>query len=367
MRNLPPVVALLREDLNAALASEVDHLWSRLLSLHPDLAPLADELRAFVLRGGKRLRPLFVLLGFQAARGGDPHAVMGPALALELLHTCALVHDDVIDRSALRRGHPAVHAAFAGRRPGSGPQGGGRAGWYPVQACHDRYGEAVAILLGDLAFVQADELFLRTEVPPSRLLAAFRVFTTMREELTAGQFLDVEATWSGETSVELALAVARYKSGSYSVARPLEIGASLAHDGDGLARRLAVVGVPLGQAFQLRDDVLSVFGAEAETGKPTLSDLAEGKRTLLVALTAERLDPASRARFDSLLGRPDLSEEQAEELRGLMRSSGGLAATKRWTDELFSQAMEQLEALPITEETRGLLRDLALYLVTRRG
>lgn len=352
MRNLPPAVALLRERLDAALASEVDRLWSRLLGLHPDLAPLADELRAFVLRGGKRLRPLFVLLGFQAAGGGDPRVVMGPALALELLHTCALVHDDVIDRSALRRGHPAVHAAFAGRRP--------------MRACHDRYGEAVAILLGDLAFVEADELFLRTDVPSARLLAAFRVFTTMREELTAGQFLDVEATWSGVTSVELALAVARYKSGSYSVARPLEIGASLAADRAGLARRLAAAGLPLGQAFQLRDDVLSVFGAEAETGKPTLSDLAEGKRTLLVALTAQRLDPASRARFESLLGRPDLSDEQADELRGLMQASGGLAATERWTDELFNQAMERLEAIPVDEQTRGVLEDLARYLVVRR-
>ncbi|MFN2555801.1 MAG: polyprenyl synthetase family protein [Nitriliruptorales bacterium] len=353
MRNLPPAVALLRERLEAALTDEVNRLWSRLVGLHPYLAPLADELRAFVLRGGKRLRPLFVLLGFQAAGGGDPQAVMGPALALELLHTCALVHDDVIDRSALRRGHPAVHAAFAGR--------------HPVQGCRDRYGEAVAILLGDLAFVQADELFLRSEVPSSRLLAAFRVFTTMREELTAGQFLDVEASRSGATSIELALAVARYKSGSYSVARPLEIGARLADGGDGLSHRLAAAGLPLGQAFQLRDDVLSVFGAEAETGKPTLSDLAEGKRTLLVALTAERLDAASRARFDALLGRSDLSDEQADELRGLMRASGGLAATERWTDELFNQAMEQLEAIPIAEGTRDELRDLALYLVSRHA
>lgn len=356
MRNLPPAVARLRERLDVALANEVDRLWPRLVDLHPYLAPLADELRAFVLRGGKRLRPLFVLLGFQAAGGGDPQAVMGPALAIELLHTCALVHDDVIDRSNLRRGHPAVHAAFARRHALAVGHG-----------CHDRYGEAAAILLGDLAFVVADELFLRTEVAPSRLLSAFRVFTSMREELTAGQFLDVQAAFSGATSVELALAVARYKSGSYSVARPLEIGATLADRDDHLAQRLAGAGLPLGQAFQLRDDVLSVFGAEAETGKPTLSDLAEGKRTLLVALTAERLDPSSRARFDSLLGRPDLSEEQADELRGLMRASGGLAATEGWTDELFNQAMEQLEALPIVEDVRGAMRELALYLVARRG
>lgn len=354
MQELPPEVALLRERLEIALISEVDRLRTRFVGLHPNLAPLSDELRAFVLRGGKRLRPLLVLLGFQAAGGGDPQAVMGAALALELLHTCALVHDDVIDRATLRRGQPAVHAAFA-RRHASAVGAG----------CHDRYGEAAAILLGDLAFVHADELFLRSEVAPARLLAAFQVFTTMREEVTAGQFLDVEAASSGATSVELALSIARYKSGSYSVARPLQIGATLADDGDRIADGLAAAGLPLGQAFQLRDDVLSVFGAEAEIGKPTASDLTEGKRTLLVALTAERLDPPARARFDSLFGRPNLSEEQAEELRELMQASGGLAATERWTDELFNQALRQLDMLSITEKARGALRALALYLVAR--
>lgn len=355
MPNLPPAAVLLRERLDAALGSEVDRLSSRLVGLHPYLTPLAHEIRAFVLHGGKRLRPLFVLLGFQAAGGEDPQAVMGPALALELLHTCALVHDDVIDGATLRRGRPAVHAAFARRHALALGRG-----------CRDRYGEAAAILLGDLAFVQADELFLHADVPPRRLLAAFQVFTAMREELTAGQFLDVEAAAIGATSAELALGIARYKSGSYSVARPLEIGATLAEDGDGIARRLAAAGIPLGQAFQLRDDVLSVFGAQTETGKPTASDLVEGKRTLLVALTAERLDPPARARFESLLGRPNLSEEQADELRGLMAASGGLAATERWTEKLFDQAMEELEALPISAESRTSLRDLALYLVARR-
>ncbi|MDQ3931266.1 MAG: polyprenyl synthetase family protein [Actinomycetota bacterium] len=354
MPQLPPEVALLRERLETALIREVDRLRSRFVGLHPNLAPLADELRAFVLRGGKRLRPLLVLLGYQAAGGGDPQAVMGPALALELLHTCALVHDDVIDQASLRRGQPAVHAAFARRR--ASPRGPG---------CHDRYGEAAAILLGDLAFVHADELFLCSEVAPRRLLSAFQVFTTMREEVTAGQFLDVDAAWSRATSVELALSIARYKSGSYSVARPLQIGATLADDGDEIAESLATVGQPLGQAFQLRDDVLSVFGTEAEIGKSTASDLSEGKRTLLVALTAERLDPPSRARFDSLFGQPDLSSEHADELRGLMQTSGGLAATQRWTADLFNQALRELDAVPVNEEARRVLRDLALYLVAR--
>lgn len=358
MPEFPADLNLLRERLDAALTVEVDRLLRRLLGLHPSLTPLAQELQGFVLGGGKRLRPLFVLLGYQAAGGGDLEAALGPALALELVHTCALVHDDIVDRALLRRGRPAVHLAFARRHA---DRSGG--------ADSEHFGEAAALLMGDLAFVQADELFLRASpaITVPRLLEAFRAFTLMREELTAGQYLDVEAAWTRTTSPDLALAVAGFKSGSYSVARPLQIGATLAQGEGPLASGLAAAGVPLGQAFQLRDDVLGVFGSEWETGKSTASDLAEGKRTLLVALTAERLAPDERARFEALLGRPDLTPAQADEVRELMRHSGGLAATQQQTDALFEAGMVRLDALPLADPARHRLRELATFLVYRRA
>ncbi|HEX2026449.1 MAG TPA: polyprenyl synthetase family protein [Nitriliruptorales bacterium] len=356
MPALPAEVAALRAELDSALGTHVQQITGRLPRLHPALELLGEELRAFVAAGGKRLRPLFLVVGYQAAGGRDPGAVLGPALALELVHTCALVHDDLVDGAATRRGRPAAHVAFAERYRADG--------WRADAA---EFGRAAALLLGDLAFVVADELFIQStgEVAVDRLLTAFRTFTTMREELTAGQYLDVVAAHRRDPSPDLALAVAGYKSARYSVARPLEIGAILAAGQGTVSRGLVQVGVPLGQAFQLRDDVLGVFGAEERTGKSTLSDLAEGKRTLLVALTAERLDAAGRARLERLLGRRDLSVAEADEIRALMRASGGLAATEARADALVQEAMRALDELPVSADARQLLRELAGYLVAR--
>lgn len=347
MPELPPEVAPLAARIDDELREVLDEARDRLVGLHGDAAPLAEELRRFVLRGGKRLRPLFVLLGHRAGGAPDDAAAVGPALAVEMLHTCALVHDDLIDGAATRRGGPAVHVALdAGRGDG-------------------RFGAAAAILLGDLAHVMADGLFFATSAPPARLRAAFRIFTTMREEVTVGQYLDVHAASRRVASADVSLAIARLKSARYSVARPLELGATLAGD-DQVAAGLAAAGLPLGEAFQLRDDILGVFGAADETGKPTDSDLAEGKRTLLVANTLERLTGAGRARFERLLGKRDLSADEAAEVRRLMRDSGGLEATRRHADGLVDEAMEALRRVELAPPVRTALESLAGYLIARR-
>ncbi len=350
--DMPPRLQDLRRRVDHELEVASGRVVDRARAAHPDLVPLADEVRGFVAAGGKRLRPLLVMVGYEAA-GGDPEDVLDAAVAVEFVHTCALVHDDLIDRSDARRGRPSSHAAFAAWADG----------WSERP---DRFGEAAAVLAGDLAHAVADEAFLRTPVPPERLLDAFGVFVTMREEVTGGQFLDVVSQHRGDASTELALTVAERKSGLYSVARPLEIGALLAGDRDS-ARTLTAVGVPLGIAFQLRDDILGVFGTEAATGKSVRSDLAEGKRTYLVAATLERLHPEAGARFRALLGRPDLDEDGAEELRETMRSSGGLRATERRTEELLGEALELLDRAELPEASREVLGSLARFLVRRRS
>ncbi|MGH3443528.1 MAG: polyprenyl synthetase family protein [Nitriliruptorales bacterium] len=358
MATAPPELARFRETVDEALTGAVAVAVERLTATHARLAPLADELAAFVLAAGKRLRPALVLIGWEAAGHEELRPAVGPALAVELVHTCALVHDDLIDDADVRRGRPAAHHAFADRHA--------RAGWAGTA---DTFGRAAALLLGDLAFVAADELFLRAAddgVPADRVLAALRVFTTLREEVTAGQFLDVVAQSSGVNDPDLALTIATYKSGRYSVARPLELGALLGGAPE-LAAGLARAGLPLGTAFQLRDDVLGVFGREEETGKSTLSDLAEGKRTLLVALTAGRLEDAERRRFEALLGDPRLDESGAKELRRLMRASGALAETERRAAALVDEALHELASLAVPSATRSALEGLARFLVARRG
>jgi geranylgeranyl diphosphate synthase type I len=340
----------LRGEIEAALALYLDEAMPRLAGLHPALAPLADELRAYVA-GGKRLRPLFVLLGFRAAGGVRDDHVMGAALSLELLHTCALLHDDVIDGATHRRGRPATHTGFAEFHRSSNMHGS-----------PEEYGHAVAILLGDLAFTLADDAFLRCEIKPERFMAGFRVFTTLREEVMAGQFLDVQAAARRARLRETVLTVATLKSGRYSVTRPLELGAVLAGADETMVAGLHAFGDPLGRAFQVRDDILGVFGEQAWTGKSVSSDLAEGKRTLLVAEALDRLDAHGRAELESLLGRADLDAPGADRARELLRDSGGLDAAQLYVASSTADARAALAALAVQDDeakvTLGHLADL---------
>jgi geranylgeranyl diphosphate synthase, type I len=349
----PAALEQLRQQIDAALDAALDRLLPRLVRHHAALAPVADELRAF-LAGGKRIRPALLLLGYEAAGGADRSDVLGPALALELLHTCALLHDDVIDQATTRRGRATVHRTFARLHRESGWSGGST-----------DYGEAVAILVGDLAFVQADELFLDASVPGGVLVAALRRFVTLREEVMVGQYLDLHAAASATTDRETALRVATLKSGRYSIARPLEIGAVLAGAEPALVTGLGRFGDPLGRAFQVRDDLLGVFGDQDSTGKSVASDLSEGKRTLLVAETLARLGPDARDDFEAALGDPRLDPAGAGRLRGIMEESGGRAATEAYVAEAAAEAKGVLDGLGLPVASRRALDELAAYLVDR--
>jgi geranylgeranyl diphosphate synthase, type I len=349
----PTVVDAIAREVDLALERALDRLLPRLVDLHPMLHDVAEELRGFVA-GGKRIRPVLLVLGFEAAGGVRRDAVLGPALSLELLHTCALAHDDVIDRAATRRGRPTIHRSSAERHRAAGWSGD-----------PDAYGEAVAILLGDLAFVQADELFLEAHVPDHALLAAFRRFTVLREEVMAGQYLDLQAATSGTTDRDLALTVATLKSGRYSVARPLEIGALLAGADRTLVEGLHAVGDPLGRAFQVRDDLLGVFGEEATTGKSASSDLAEGKRTLLIAEAFARLDAEGRALLDAALGDPGLTVDDAAALRGSLERCGAREATEAYVTACVEEATAALRRLELPPGPAAALTEVAGYLAVR--
>jgi len=349
----PAAVTALRVEVDAALERALTERVPRLHGYHASVAPLATQLQRF-MAGGKRIRPVLLLLGFAAAGGGDHRAVMGPALALEFLHTCALAHDDVIDRADTRRGEPSVHRAFAKLHVDEGWQGDA-----------DGYGEAIAILLGDLAFVMADDLFLAAEVAPERLLDGLAGFTRLREEVMAGQYLDLWAATSRTTDRELAERIAAMKSGWYSVARPLEVGARLAGADPALLEGLARFGDPLGRAFQVRDDLLGVFGDEAQTGKSILGDLAEGKRTLLVAEAAARLAPDDWTELDGLLGDPDLDDRAGERARALLEASGARAAAEAYVEQSIATARDELARLPVPDEVATALAGLADYLGAR--
>jgi geranylgeranyl diphosphate synthase type I len=343
--------------VDEALRPAVAPALARVRALHPSLGPWADELDGMLAAGGKRLRPALLLLGFAAvAPAEDERSVLPAALALELLHTCALLHDDLLDDAATRRGRTTAHVSFAADHRARGWAGD-----------PDRYGAAAAVLVGDLAFVVADELFLAADVPATRLLAGMRAFTVLREEVMAGQALDVQAAAARLTDRELALTIATAKSGRYSVARPLELGALLGGADPGLAGTIAAAVEPLGRAFQVRDDLLGVFGDQGTTGKSAASDLREGKRTLLVAEAAARLGANDRAELESLLGDPDLDEDGVARARHLLRASGGVDATRTWIDEAVERGLAAVADLDIAPAARATLTAMGRWLVGREA
>jgi geranylgeranyl diphosphate synthase type I len=343
----------LRERVRVALDEFLRQRRSRLAEIEAlALAPVADAIEALVLGGGKRLRPAFAYWGYRGAGGADSDEIVAAVAALELVQASALIHDDVMDGSETRRGEPAVHRRFARLHRESGWRGDG-----------DGFGTAAAILLGDLCLVWSDEMLHASGVDPVTLARARPVFDDMRTEVTIGQYLDVQTQATGDTSTARASLVARFKSAKYTIEQPLVLGAALAGGGPDVARSYSAFGLPLGEAFQLRDDVLGVFGDPAVTGKPAGDDLREGKRTYLIAAAIEQAGPAV---FDERLGDPALDEHGVALLRKTIVESGALQRTEARIAQLTATALDALGGAEITDEAREVLTGLAQAATQRK-
>jgi geranylgeranyl diphosphate synthase type I len=283
----------------------------------------------------------------------DEEALIRACASLELLHASALVHDDLMDASDTRRGRPATHRQLEGEHR--------EAGW---RGDPEQYGAAAAILLGDLLLSWSDELLRRCGLPITQVAPALEVFDRCRSEVIAGQFLDVSVQARGRADVDAAMTVLRFKSAKYSIERPLHIGAALAGAPASTMEDLTRFGLPLGEAFQLRDDLLGVFGDPATTGKPAGDDLIEGKRTVLVALALDAASPADAELLDRSLG-TSLGEEQVGELRRVIDGSGARAQVESVIEALAHKAVAALDAADVDDHAREVLRGLASAVTQR--
>ncbi|MET0996967.1 MAG: bifunctional (2E,6E)-farnesyl/geranyl diphosphate synthase [Mycobacterium sp.] len=325
-----------------------------------DYADLTAALEEFVLRGGKRLRPAFAYWGWRAVAdrtdGTVDPSILRLFAALELLHACALVHDDVIDDSATRRGMPTVHRLFAQTHRDRRWSGSA-----------DRFGMSAAILLGDLALVWADDIVATADLRVDAHRRVQRVWADIRTEVLGGQYLDIVAESSGATTVASAMTVNTYKTASYTVTRPLQLGVAAAANRPDVQAIFHEVGTDLGVAFQLRDDVLGMFGDPAVTGKPSGDDLRSGKRTVLLAEAvelADKSDPTAAELLRSSIG-TELSEIQVRELCSVIESVGALAAVERHIDVLTRRSLETLGAAPIDVQAKAGLSALARLAANR--
>jgi geranylgeranyl diphosphate synthase type I len=289
------------------------------------------------------------MAAFVGAGGAEDDATaIDAGAALELLHVFALIHDDVMDASDRRRGLPTIHVDFGGRHDAGGWRGESR-----------RFGEGVAILVGDLAFVYADVLLAGAPA------AAIDVFNELRLEVNVGQYLDLRGAVTGDTDEPAARRIALYKSGKYTVERPLHLGAALANAADRLAAPLSAYGVPLGEAFQLRDDVLGAFGDSTLTGKPVGEDIREGKPTRLRAWAVEKGDAAALAVLDRYYGNRTLDAHELATVQEVLTDTGALARAEAEIAALVAAARASLEDLDLDGDGRDRLDELATFIAER--
>jgi geranylgeranyl diphosphate synthase, type I len=325
-----------------------------------DYGVLTAELEDFVLSGGKRLRPAFAYWGWLSVATGRPEPdVLLLFSALELLHAFALVHDDVIDESSTRRGRPTIHMRFAALHRDRNWRGSA-----------DQFGISAAILLGDLAQAWANDIVARVSqasLPPDAQQRVQRVWGDIRTEVLGGQYLDIVAEASSAESIASAMSVATFKTACYTVSRPLQLGAAAAADRPDVQDFFGQFGTDLGVAFQLRDDVLGVFGDPAVTGKPSGDDLRSGKRTVLVAEAMElagKSDPAAAHLLRTSIG-TQLTEAQVSELRAVIESVGALSAAEDRIAALTQRALATLAAAPINAEAKAGLSEMARMATNR--
>ncbi len=344
--SLAAIAVRVQDRLREFLAPE-EARWS---AFDADLAAPVHEIGRLVLVGGKRLRPAFTHWGYAAA-GGDPadQMVADAGAAFELMHAFALFHDDVMDDAASRRGEPTTHTVFTQHHLDHGWAGEAR-----------RFGEGVAILVGDLAFVYADQLM--SGAPP----AAWRIWNELRIELNVGQVLDIVGSVRNERRRHKAELICRYKSGKYTIERPLHLGAVMAapERADELLPALSAYGLPLGDAFQMRDDVMGAFGDAVVTGKPVGGDLREGKPTPLLARAVEAASLA-QAEVLALVGTHHLSDDDVARVQQVVIDTGALADLEVTIASLADEAVAAIRRAPVTPEARDELVALAAYVSQR--
>lgn len=344
----PDALTVVMGPVDARLRDVTEQERRRWAAIDPDLDAPFESLVDLVLIGGKRLRPAFFHWAHVGA-GGEPFApeAVNAAAAIEMLHAFALAHDDIMDASASRRGNPTVHVRFAELHRQEGWQGDA-----------DRWGEAVAILVGDLAHVCADHLLAETSPEIAK------IWDELRLEVNVGQYLDVLAAAKGEADEATARRILEYKTGRYSVQRPLHLGAAVAGRHAALEAQLTAYGRPVGVAFQQRDDILGAFGDSEITGKPVGDDLREGKPTPLLA-TARRLATPAQGAVLARAGDLEMSEDELRDLQDAMLATGAVDVIEAEIAQLTAEAMAALDGMDLAGGAGDALRDLAHFVAYR--
>ncbi|MFJ8937320.1 polyprenyl synthetase family protein [Streptomyces sp. NPDC102365] len=327
-----------RRAVDAAL---FDYMSGQIRSAHHRGLPqqALQSVSDFLNSGGKRIRPVLCVAGWQAAGGaGAPNPVLKAAASLEMFHASVLIHDDIIDASDTRRGRPTVHRLA---------------------------GTEAAILIGDLALILADDLLHSAGIAPHQLTTVLLVANQLRADTIYGQYLDLSHAGQPPADPGPALAITHYKTAKYTIEGPLLLGAALAGADNATCSALSAYGIPVGEAFQLRDDLLGVFGNPHDTGKPALDDLREGKATVLMALALQNADPTQHRTLRRHVGNPHLTHEDAEEVRTVLTDTGARAGVEDMIAERRESALTTLSTAGLPAHITAVLRSQAFSATAR--
>ncbi|MEN9351495.1 MAG: hypothetical protein RL455_436 [Actinomycetota bacterium] len=345
----------MRSEINQALSAFIKDENIYLGKIGPELDPVAVGIEKFLLDSGKRLRPLFAYVGMLGAGGETSPEIIKAISSLELIHVCALIHDDVMDGSDTRRGAPSIHKAFEQMHSNKNLSGSA-----------SQFGESAAILIGDLALIWSAQMLHTSGITNDQLIRSLPVYDEMRVELMAGQYLDVYEQALGSKSIERSLKVARFKSGKYTIQRPLHFGATLVGAPNELINAYTEYGIPLGEAFQLRDDLLGVFGDPSQTGKPAGDDLREGKRTVLMAVAMDRASKSQLDEMQAKFGDPNMTAEQVSTLQEIIVNTGADSHIESMISRLTESSLSALKHGGISTLGIKLLTDLAIIATNRK-
>lgn len=351
MTSQPPQSPLTYEDVqsrvDAAVAEFLRDRRQQLSEISPQLDVVTDSLSLF-MESGKRVRPIFCWWAWRGCGGEDSDPALKAAASLEFIQACALIHDDMMDKSDTRRGQPAVHRRFEQLHDDSN--------WFGSASA---FGEASAILIGDLALTWADQAYYESGLEPGALERGKPIYDNMRTEVVAGQYLDVLQQAKRSHDRDEILKVAQFKTAKYTIERPLHLGAAWAEAPSATIAALSGFGMPLGVAFQVRDDIMGVFGDPDQTGKPAGDDVREGKYTFLIDYAYAADNQATTQVLDHALGNPKLTQADIDQVRQAILDTGALATAERFVDDKLNEALDALDRADLEAEPAEVLRQLA--------
>jgi geranylgeranyl diphosphate synthase type I len=353
--SLGEALAQYTADVDLALVRVFEDMASAAARMHTSALEMAEVVRDFTCGPGKRLRPVLMRVAYEGLGGTETEAIVRASCATELMQSFLLIHDDIMDRSDLRRGQPTLHRLY-------------RNHYASHVADPEHFGSAMAMLAGDLANQVAMLLLTEAAFPPDRVARALACYNRIAVDVCYGQGLDMLLPQRpvGDIRKEDVWKVMEYKTARYTIEGPLHLGAVLAPPRDGILEQLSAYGVPLGVAFQLQDDILGLFGRGALTGKSTVSDLTDGKRTLLLVEAWKRADERQRQVLSLVLGNPSADADDVEAARRVLEDTGARARTSQLAQDLAMQARSALTGIPLAARERRFLAALADYIVGRQ-